>query len=227
MTEPDREDGHRSPPTHAADGCTHAYGFPRRATNRQISDEELWELSYYRASELAGSLLMGRLAKRARDDELRSRLTWHFAEEARHAWRWTEVIRLLGADPLPVTETYQSNYLSRVGIPRNELEILALTYVFERRVAQHFALHRQLPGLNPVVRETLAAMCGEEGPHLRWIRERLDAEADRVGRERVDDVVRRYETLDREIYRAEIEKFTSRGWQLPAHVLTELAKAAT
>jgi hypothetical protein len=40
-------------------------------------------------------------------------------------------------------------------------------------------------------------------------------------------VVRRYEALDREIYRAEIEKFLSRGWRLPAHVLTELERAAT
>lgn len=225
MSEPTPPDGHDRVHTHAGHGSGHTYAFPPRATKRRISDEELWELSYYRASELAGSLLMGRLAKRVRDDELRSRLTWHFAEEARHAWRWTEVIRALGADPLPVTETYQSNYLSRAGIPRDELEILALTYVFERRVAQHFALHRQLPGLNPLVRDTLATMCGEEGPHLRWIRERLDAGHAR--RERVEEVVRRYEALDREIYRAEIEKFVSRGWRLPAHVLNELERAAT
>jgi rubrerythrin len=227
MSEPTTPDGQNHVHTQADHACAHTYSFPPRAANRQISDEELWELSYYRASELAGSLLMGRLAKRVRDEELRSRLTWHFAEEARHAWRWTEVIRTLGADPLPVTETYQSNYLSRVGIPRDELEILALTYIFERRVAQHFALHRQLPGLNPLVRETLATMCSEEGPHLRWIRERLDAEAATAGRERVDEVVRRYEALDKEIYRAEIQKFTSRGWKLPIHVLNELERAAT
>jgi hypothetical protein len=200
----------------------HTYHFPPRAPERQISDEELWELSYYRASELAGSLLMGRLARRVRDDELRTRLTWHFAEEARHAWRWTEVIRALGADPVPVAETYQSNYLARVGIPTDELSLLALTYVFERRVAQHFALHRSLPGLHPMVRDTLASMCGEEGPHIRWIRERLDAEAARGGRERVDAAIRRYEEIDREIYRAEAEKFAARGWNLPRRMLEEL-----
>lgn len=200
----------------------HTYHFPPRAPQRQISDEELWELSYYRASELAGSLLMGRMARRVRDDELRTRLTWHFAEEARHAWRWTEVIRALGANPVPVAETYQSNYLARVGIPTDELSLLALTYVFERRVAQHFALHRSLPGLHPLVRDTLASMCGEEGPHIRWIRERLDAEAARAGRERVDATVRRYEAIDREVYLAEAEKFAARGWSLPRHMLEEL-----
>jgi hypothetical protein len=202
--------------------CAHTYSFPARASERHLSDEELWELSYYRASELAGSLLMGRLSRRVLDDELRTRLTWHFAEEARHAWRWTEVIRLLGADPVPVTETYQSNYLGRVGIPSGELDLLALTYVFERRVAQHFALHRSLPGLHPLVRDTLASMCTEEGPHLRWIRERLDGEAARGGRERVDAAIRRYEAIDREIYRAEAEKFAERGWELPRRMLEEL-----
>ena len=203
----------------------HTYPFPERAGQRQLSDEELWVLSYYRASELAGSLLMGRLARRTRDDELRTRLTWHFAEEARHAWRWTEVIRLLGADPLPVEDTYQSNYLGRVGVPADELELLALTYVFERRVAQHFALHRSLPNLHPLIRETLASMCGEEGPHLRWIRERLDAESARVGAERVDATIRRYEAIDREVYRAEARKFADRGWKLPRRMLEELGEA--
>jgi hypothetical protein len=202
--------------------CGHSYPFPARAEGREISQEELWELSYYRASELAGSLLMGRLARRTRDDELRSRLTWHFAEEARHAWRWTEVIRQLGADPIPVTETYQSNYLARVGIPTDELDLLALTYVFERRVAQHFALHRSMPGVHPLVRDTLASMCSEEGPHLRWIRDRLDAEASTSGRDRVDTTLRRYEAIDREIYRSELEKFAARGWKLPQRMLEEL-----
>jgi rubrerythrin len=213
------------PAEHEHHERSHTYHFPPRAPERQISDEELWELSYYRASELAGSLLMGRLARRVRDDELRTRLTWHFAEEARHAWRWTEVIRALGADPIPVAETYQSNYLARVGIPTDELSLLALTYVFERRVAQHFALHRSLPGLHPMVRDTLASMCGEEGPHIRWIRKRLDAEAIRGGRERVDAAIRRYEEIDREVYRAEAEKFAARGWNLPRRMLEELGVA--
>jgi hypothetical protein len=210
------------PPERSHHECAHTYLFPARTDRRQISEEELWELSYYRASELAGSLLMGRLARRTRDDELRSRLTWHFAEEARHAWRWTEVIRQLGADPIPVTETYQSNYLARVGIPRDELDLLALTYVFERRVAQHFALHRSMPGVHPLVRYTLASMCTEEGPHLRWIRERLDSAATTFGRDRVDATLRRYEAIDGEIYRSELEKFAARGWKLPQRMLEEL-----
>jgi hypothetical protein len=197
------------------------FSFPARSQERAITDEELWILSYYRSSELAGSLLMGRLARKASDDELRARLTWHFAEEARHAWRWTEVIRVLGADPLPIGETYQSNYLARAGMPRDRMELLALTYVFERRAARHFRLHRQLEDVHPLIRSTLATMCAEEGPHLRWIKGRLDAEADRDG---VAETLARYEAIDREVYRIEAERLAERGWVLPGHVLDELPR---
>ncbi len=204
---------------HGCGGTFGTFSFPARSGERLITDEELWILSYYRASELAGSLLMGRLSQKAGDDDLRARLTWHFAEEARHAWRWTEVIRLLGADPVPIDETYQSNYLGRARIPRNQVEVLALTYVFERRVARHFTHHRQLEGVHPLIRRTLATMCGEEGPHLRWIKDRLDAETDRAS---VDEVLARYEAVDREVYRTEVERFAQRGWLLPRQLLEEL-----
>lgn len=204
--------------------CAATFPFPERASMPALTDEELWTLSYYRASEMAGAVVMNRMAARAEDDELRARLTWHFAEEARHAWRWTEVIRLLGCDPLPVKETYQSNYFSRVGIPHDEIELLAITYVFERRVAWHFTLHRRLPGLHPLIAATLATMCSEESPHLHWIRDRLDAYAESGDRqrERVEGLLHSYEAIDREVARAELERFVERGWELPAFALQEL-----
>ncbi|HUP18464.1 MAG TPA: hypothetical protein VM778_00775, partial [Gemmatimonadota bacterium] len=58
----------------------------------EIDENELWLLSYYHASELAGALVMGRLAAQTDDDELRVRLTEHCAEEANHAWLWTRTI---------------------------------------------------------------------------------------------------------------------------------------
>src|SRR5258708_27184911 len=76
----------------------------------EITENELWLLSYYRESELAGALLMGRLARETEDDDLRVRLTEHCAEEARHAWAWTETILKVGGTPRRVSETYQSRY---------------------------------------------------------------------------------------------------------------------
>ncbi len=75
-----------------------------RANQLQITENELWLLSYYRESELAGALLMGRLARQTDDDELRVRFTEHCAEEARHAWAWTETILKVGGTPQAVSE---------------------------------------------------------------------------------------------------------------------------
>ena len=41
----------------------------------EISENDLWILSYYRESELAGGLVMGRLARETDDDDLRVHLT--------------------------------------------------------------------------------------------------------------------------------------------------------
>src|SRR5213080_1696045 len=95
---------------------------PRRL---EITDNELWLLSYYRESELAGALLMGRLAQQTDDDELRVRLTEHCAEEARHAWAWTETILKVGGTPRAVSETYQSRYHAAIGNPSSLIEVLA------------------------------------------------------------------------------------------------------
>ena len=46
----------------------------------QISDRELTLLNFYRASELQGGLVLGRLAQHVRDPELIVRLTAHSAE---------------------------------------------------------------------------------------------------------------------------------------------------
>ena len=139
-----------------------------------ISAEELWVLSYYRESELAGSLLFGRLARRTSDDELRVFLTRHFAEEARHAWLWTETIRALGAMPQRIEQTYQSEYGKEFGIPASMTEVLLLTERFEKRVQSHFSLHLRRTR-HERVRNTLEGMLREEEGHLGWIETRLGA----------------------------------------------------
>jgi len=197
------------------------FTYPEKNSERIISDEDLWVLSYYRSSELAGSLLMGRMARRATDDELRSRLTWHFAEEARHAWRWTEIIRKLGADPLPITETYQSNYFTGVGIPKDDLELLAITQVFERRVARHFSIHRRQEDIDPQIKEMLGTMCCDEGPHVMWVRAKLE-EYSRNGRSvEVREKLELYQEIDKEVYSKEIKKFEKLGWKIPEEIRKE------
>src|SRR4051812_997642 len=117
----------------------------------QISDRELTLLNFYRASELAGGLALGRLVEHVRDPELILRLTEHSAEEVMHAQLWTETIVAVGGRPRPTSDTYQSRYATVIGTPTSLLEVLALTQVFERSVYRHFVCHLRRPGTHPCV----------------------------------------------------------------------------
>jgi hypothetical protein len=175
-----------------------------------LADDELWVLSYYRASELAGALLFGRLARSTSDGELGVFLTEHFAEEARHAWLWTGLIRDLGHVPVRVTETYQSHYSREIGIPATIAEVLLLTRVFEERIYQHFTRHLERPGTHGLVKATLATMLEEERGHLHWVGERL-ARYEAEGMTFLPAMGERYREIDRRIY-AQAMQYESRLW---------------
>jgi acyl carrier protein len=175
-------------------------GFNSDASGLQVSENELWLLSYYRESELAGALLMGRLARETDDDDLRVRLTEHCAEEARHAWAWTETILRVGGTPRRVSETYQSRYHAAVGNPSNLLEVLALTQIFERRVVRHFKAHLAWPGTHPEVARTLQQLIDEEVGHIRWVKDRLDAYGAIHGELVVREMLDRFQRIDEQVY---------------------------
>jgi len=168
----------------------------------EISENDLWILSYYRESELAGSLVMGRLARETDDDDLRVHLTEHCAEEAHHAWLWTETILKVGGTPKRVAETYQTRYYHEIGTPTSLLEILALTQVFERRVIRHFRAHLKWPNTHPEVAATLKRMIEDEVGHITWVKDRLDRYAAEKGESIVAETMRRFTEVDGRVYEA-------------------------
>ena len=168
----------------------------------EISENDLWILSYYRESELAGGLIMGRLARETDDDDLRVHLTEHCAEEAFHAWLWTQTILKVGGTPKRVAETYQTRYYAEIGTPTSLLEILALTQVFERRVIRHFRAHLKWPNVHPAVVETLHKMIEDEVGHISWVKDRLDRYAAEKGEAIVADTMRRFTAADERVYEA-------------------------
>jgi len=172
----------------------------------EISENDLWLLSYYRESELAGGLLMGRLARETDDDDLRVRLTEHCAEETAHAWAWTETILKVGGRPKRVRETYQSRYYAALGDPSSMLEILVLTQIFERRVVRHFRAHLSWPDVHPEVAKTLQRLIDEEVGHIRWVKDRLDAYSATHGQRVVDEMMAKFQRVDEEVY-AELSRF--------------------
>ena len=175
----------------------------------EITENELWLLSYYRESELAGALLMGRLARETDDDDLRVRLTEHCAEEARHAWAWTECILNVGGTPKKVSETYQSRYHAAVGSPSNLLEVLALTQIFERRVVRHFRAHLSWPGTHPEIKRTLQQLIEDEADHIRWVKDRLDDYAAANGDAVVKEMMERFKRIDEDVYN-ELKQYADR-----------------
>ena len=175
----------------------------------EITERELTLLNFYRASELHGGLVLGRLVQHVRDPELILRLTAHSAEEVLHAQLWTETIIAVGGRIHPVRETYQARYARFVGTPMALVEVLALTQVFERRVYRHFTEHLHRPTTHPRVRATLARMLEEEKGHLRWVKRWLDEQASVRGGV-VADALSRYAAADALVY----EEMTKElGWR--------------
>jgi acyl carrier protein len=168
----------------------------------EISENDLWILSYYRESELAGGLIMGRLAHETDDDDLRVHLTEHCAEETMHAWLWTETILKVGGTPRRVAETYQTRYYAEIGMPASMLEVLTLTQVFERRVIRHFRAHLKWPDVHPAVAETLQRMIEDEVGHISWVKDRLDRYAAEKGDGVVAETMKRFTEVDDRVYEA-------------------------
>ena len=167
-----------------------------------LNENDLWLLSFYRSSEIAGSLFFGRLARVLKPGPIQVDLTRHFADEAAHAWYWTDAVARLGAQPLQLDETYQARYGAALGVPANLMEVLAVTQVFERRVIGQYARHARTPDLNPVVRETLDRIMADERRHIRWVGRALESMTAEHGRDAVAAALRRCAEADRDVYRA-------------------------
>ncbi|HKW47828.1 MAG TPA: ferritin-like domain-containing protein [Gemmatimonadaceae bacterium] len=164
----------------------------------KITDRELTLLNFYRASELHGGLVLGRLVQHVRDPQLIMRLTEHSAEEIMHAQLWTQAILAVGGQPRPTSDTYQARYAAALGAPTSLLEVLTLTQVFERGVYRHFVTHLRRPGTHPIVQATLRRMLADERGHLSWVKEWLDGQTG-ARRAAVPVLMKRYEDIDDEI----------------------------
>jgi hypothetical protein len=167
-----------------------------------IDESVRWLLSFYRTSEIGGALFFGQLARTLKPGTMQADLTRHFADEAQHASLWTSCIVELGAVPLALPRSYQDRYLATAGVPANLMEVLAITHVFERRVARQYARHRRMPRLEPVIAQTLDRILSDERWHLQWVRRALEEFEPELGREAIDAALARCRAADEAIYGA-------------------------
>jgi len=175
-----------------------------------LSEDELFVLSYYRTSEINGSLFFGRLARALRPGPIQHDLSKHFADEAQHAWLWTSCIERLGAKPMRLSEAYQDQYLEAAGLPVNLMEVLAITLVFERRVINQYAKHLAVAGLHPEVSGTIDRIMEDERWHVQWVRDALSGMEARFGKEHIEATIAHNRDADREVYARTLAEYEAR-----------------
>lgn len=175
-----------------------------------LSDDELFLLSYYRSSEINGSLFFGRLARVLRPGPIQHDMSKHFADEAQHAWYWTQCIDRLGARPMKLADAYQDRYLEAAGAPANLMEVLAVTLVFERRVINQYARHLAAGRVHPEIAATISRIMEDERWHVQWVRDALVGMEERHGKEQVAQTLKRYRDADREVYAETIAEYEAR-----------------
>jgi ferritin-like protein len=176
------------------------------------ADREVVLYSYYRDAELRGSNLIYRLLRILEDPESQKNLSQHLADETRHAWLWTERIKELGRAPVKISDGYQVRIGKRAGLPRNPIDILALTVVVEQRALKRYQEHLKRDGVPERTLEVLRAVSKDEGWHIDWVRKKAREIAERDGTpERYDQAIARYRAIDKEVWSEMQEMETS--WQ--------------
>jgi len=178
--------------------------------NPPITEDDLWLLSFYRVSEISGSLFFGRLARSIKDPEIKIHMTKHFADEAQHAWLWTKCIHSLGFKPLHLKSSYQDQYTVKAGLPGNMMEILCLTQVFEKRVLAEYQKHLELPNLHSQIQKTLSYIAQDEKWHINWISKRLKGMEKDYGKKAIKDKLDFYEEIDRQVYQNTVDEHQER-----------------
>ena len=157
-------------------------------------------MNYYRDAELRGANLLFRLMSHLDDADSQTKLSLHLADETRHAWLWTKRIHDLGGAPARIADGYQTRIGLRV-VPRNLIDILALTVVVEERSYQRYTDHAERPDVDPQTRALLREVTKDEKWHIAWIREKLEEIAAAEGRvERMHEALERYREIDGQVY---------------------------
>lgn len=175
-----------------------------------LEENALWVLSFYRTSEISGSLFFGRLAKSMKPGPIQRDMTKHFSDEAMHAWHWTSCIEKLGGRALKLTEAYQDQYVSAAGMPANLMEVLAITQVFEKRVIHQYARHSRIPGLAPEVKETLATIMADETWHIEWVQAALKGMEKEYGADLIARTLKKFRQSDQEVYQKTMQEHEAR-----------------
>ena len=164
-------------------------------------DKGVVVFSFYRDAELHGARLLLNLHRHLTDADSQIKLTRHLADETRHAALWTRRIVELGAAPVDLSDGYQRRLGLRIGVPKNPLELLALTIIAEERALDRNRSEAARTDLDPATRQVLDAVTGDETWHLAWVREKMsEMAAERGTQAHADEGLERYHAIEKEVY---------------------------
>ncbi len=183
-----------------------------------ISEFEIFIINRYAASELAGSILLGKMARKVTNHSLIVNLTRHCMEEARHAFVWYDIIKKLKIPIIEIHDVKGENYFFHVNETKDIFEFLAFTHIFEQRVPFHFSIHAKWTK-SPHIKEVLEKLIPEEEPHLAWIKAYLEKEIER-GNTKVKDVLERFAKLEKDLYYEDLEKLEKTGGEAADYART-------
>jgi hypothetical protein len=135
--------------------------------------DPLWVLNEYRAAEVHGAGAIMRMNRLADSAELNVDLSRHLRDEAVHAWLWTKAIKDMNGEIVEVDIPYQARLGAHYGIPGTLTELLALTWVSERRGVEQYTEHLDAADVSPLIQRTLRGILKDEHWHVSYINEEL------------------------------------------------------
>lgn len=168
-------------------------------------ESEIIVLSFYRAAELHGARLLLNLMNHLRDGETQAKLTRHIADETRHAWLLTRRIAEVGGVPREVgADGYQRQLGRGIALPRDVIDLLALTLVAEERALARYTFQAEHPAVAAATREVFRAVSADEQWHIDWVRQRLFALSDQrsLDERKILQKVATYRAAEERVYAA-------------------------
>ena len=152
-------------------------------------EDGLWLLNEYRTAEIHGAGAIMRMARLSDSTSLSADLSRHLRDEAVHAWLWTKAINDLDGEIIEVDVPYQSRLGFHFGIPRTLNELLALTWVSERRGVIQYTEHLDAPNVTALIQRTLRGILKDEHWHVKYINDELHSRMH--GDRKVQDLIDR------------------------------------
>lgn len=167
-------------------------------------------ISQYAASELAGALLLGKWARKTKDAYLRAKYTWHCAEEARHAWLWTELLQQESKTPTESHDEQGDQYFFFAKEVQDDIDFLAFVHVYEWRVPFHLSVHLKAKDLSEPTKKLMQQLIKEEGAHLSWIADYLQEEQ-RKSNSRIAEAITKFGEIEERTYKEHILRLQKCG----------------